>query len=418
MLARDLLLLWQLYTRAVFAPGEVGAILDVIGEDADFVVVAEYLQRAQLRDDYYDAVHARDLAMRQGSVAYLMRPDLHLPEESSWRYIYGQGSSDMALLTLCRLDWASFRYLCAFADQEWIARRHGYRTAEMDVPARGRRYNLDALSCMALALAYMGSTCECKYLQIIFGETEATLSRDLEAGLEQLLHALRRCDAAAIRWPSPEEIERFAELIQTGEGTTAACPIACYPFCFTDGLRLRMWNKNHAGEQNMYYNGWEGCEGVENLITTTPDGCIIDAVLGLPGKWHDKSAAYGLTLRLRDPTQNPNKRVTLADIGLVGRATNDIFATPAFSPADGAPVDAVTRSQFEHWQKFKRQPAEWSMRTLQALWRRITQPLPADDAKRNRLLELAVRLHNFVARVVPTQHNQTRTVYHQLTLLA
>jgi hypothetical protein len=100
----------------------------------------------------------------------------------------------MAMLNLTRLDFAAFRHILAYVDPNWGAWRNGCTDATRTERRPGRPHTLDGASCIALVLAWLSTTAEAKYLELVFGCTHTThVSRDLEDGIQELLAALRRC---------------------------------------------------------------------------------------------------------------------------------------------------------------------------------------------------------------------------------
>jgi hypothetical protein len=395
---------------------EFAALFDIFEDDFPVAVCLHMLSRLEARHHLRLQLRLRDRVTKQQSYMYFMRPDLHLPEGSAWRVIYTE-RSEMALLNLTRLDWATFTYLCRCADPAWMAWRDGFTDATRTAARPGRPYNLDGPSCIALALAWLSTTAQLKYLELVFGCTHADVSRDLDDGMDALMGALRSCPEARVIWPSPETIERFVRLITSLEAYGERGIAECLPFAFVDGLRLAQLHPGDARKQNMSYLGWLHMVCVENILMFAPDGTIIDCILGLPGRWHDMAAATYVIDHLQNPGMNPNQRCALADDGFFSARTASLLATRDFQPL-GVVVPPDARRTFQKWQTRARQPAEWGMRVLQGTWCRITEPLPTNDLKRNRILECVVLLHNLVARAVPGGHNQIRTVYEQVALRA
>lgn len=391
---------------------ELAALLDADDDDAPVGVLLLAAARLAAPAHFRELLHRRDYLMRLESYTAFCRADLLFPEESGWRAIY-EGRRDSALLRLIRMNWPTFTHLCRYVDADWMAWRDGYVDATRWVARPGRPFNLDGPSCLALALAYLASGCDSRYLEMCFGCTRADVSRDLADGLDQLEAALLACPEAAIVWPPVQVMEEHAEYLSS-ERAYGRPPIEqCLPFALLDGLRLPMDNKASRAEQQNYYNGWKREECVENVILFSPDGVIIDAVIGLPGRFHDSAAAAPIVARVRDPALNPFRRCVLCDVGFASVANNDILASGNFQPI-GIDVPPPVRRAFQRWQRPPRQAVEWLMRTLQATWTRIKQPLPTNDRKRNQILRLVIRLHNLVTRTLPPGHNQARRVYQLL----
>jgi hypothetical protein len=126
--------------------------------------------------------------------------------------------------------------------------------------------------------------------------------------------------------------------------------------------------------------------------------------------------ARSLTPLLRNVEWTQPGYSVLGDDAFANVATNDIYATKAYEPANLPAVFVnENRAKFHKQQLAKRNGVEWGMRTLQALWPRIKMPLPYDTGKRELILRAAIFLNNFVAMHVEN-HNQLKTVYQEALL--
>ena len=131
---------------------------------------------------------------------YFRRSDLGRPENSSWCKIWnaprrGQVGTptDDALWLITRLNLRSFMRLHDFFPQEVKDRRNSTHAH--------RPTNLDSYALLALALAYVSSTCELRWLEVIFADPSRTLVADLEEGMAALYYALLHCPDADITYP-------------------------------------------------------------------------------------------------------------------------------------------------------------------------------------------------------------------------
>jgi hypothetical protein len=394
---------------------EIAAVLASGLPDADAVLVSEIARREQELLEFYALLKMQDRITKKASQAFFLRGVLQSPPDCSWKAVRDSGS-DMAMLNLTRLDFAAFRHILAYVDPNWGAWRDGYTDATRTARRPGRPHNLDGASCIALVLAWLSTTAQAKYLELVFGCTHTDVSRDLEDGIQELLAALRRCPDAEIMWPTREEMNIFSALI-TCQAAYGLPPLPFSPCMWTDGLRLTMLQKDCPIEQNLFYNGWTKTEGILCLLTFLPNGRICHANLNLPNKFNDRMAAVSLVQRLRDPAANPDHHTSLTDVGFASVATNDVFTTDDFRP-EGVVVTGAMRQRHIAYVKRTRQPAEWGMRVIQGAWCRLKNPLPTDTEKRKRILEMAVRLHNVVASCVNGGHNQIRSVYYNIALRA
>ena len=345
-------------------------------------------------------------AERRGFRATFVRPDLLWPGDSPAKHILAQ-RNDAGYMQLVRVDVRTFDWIeaaVAAVSPGWVAHRND--------PARG--FNLDARHCIAAALAWMGSTCIQSWLQQAFGNTRSPMSRDLSEGLHHVLAALRVAPEAAIRWPSPDDMEWFFELIcQARDGKP---PIQnCRVFGWIDGIRSRIQQPGLVAEQREFYNRWVRDTSVVSLFAFSPLGTIIYASLNHPGRTNDAAIAASVFFKLLDPDSTP------ADMGLLG---DSAFCSPRLlfkmwtrtRPSnwpDGHSTNAQWRA-FVKWLTASRQAVEWGMRALRSRWARLNVPMPADSEQRRMILELAARLHNVVARLMGA--NQIRSVYLEAAL--
>jgi hypothetical protein len=396
---------------------EIDAIMANPSPAMDTFLVLLLLEREATLAELMLLAKRRDQIIKQQSRMYFVRPDLHWPDNCAWTHVDAVHST-MAMLNLTRLDWRTFDLLLTYADRDWVAWRDGWMNATRTVRRPGRPHNLSARSCFALALTHLSTSAEAKYLELIFGCTHSDVSRDLEDGLTHLLEALQQCPEAEVAWPEAEDFEEYADLVNSEENMGAP-PLGCRGALFTDCLRLTMENMADAERQNQYYNRWTKVEGINNLFTFAPDGRIVHAVLNVPGKTHDMAIAQcTLVPLLRDPDMTPAGFSSYGDVGFYSLATDELIVTGYYHSGEDWEVSARRRRRHERWMRAVRQPAEWGMRILRGTWRRITAPLPTNDAKRLRLLQCAVHLHNLVASCVEGGHNQIRSVYTNFALHA
>ena len=52
---------------------------------------------------------------------------------------------------------------------------------------------------------------------------------------------------------------------------------------FVDGVRFKIQDPGDVELQNGYYNGWQACCNISNVVCFSPDGCIIWARYNCPG---------------------------------------------------------------------------------------------------------------------------------------
>ena len=124
---------------------------------------------------------------------------------------------------------------------------------------------------------------------------------------------------------------------------------------------------------------------------------------------NDNEAAHGIFRRLHDRSMTPVGNVLFGDEAFASSYTNTVVATEHYNPA-GIVLTQAERSDFEKWRLVVRKGAEWGMRTLQGLYKRLTVPLSPDKKWNSELIEITIRLVNVTA-VRMRHHNQLHSVF-------
>jgi hypothetical protein len=215
--------------------------------------------------------------------------------------------------------------------------------------------------------------------------------------------------------PSPNDMEDYAKAIEEVRGP---CPFpSTRVWGFIDGLRLRMLEPMFSEIQSLYYNGWMKTVNCTNVFIFLPTGKISFAEINNPGREHDFTVSRGAFEKLLDPAKTPLYHVVVGDSAFSSAATDTVVGTPEKYVPPAGDVAGLSADQLkkkmEHWFDWcrsVRQSVEHGMRTLQAVWPRLKTPLPSDNAKRGRIIELCVRLHNLNAHY-NTHHNQIQTMH-------
>ena len=249
--------------------------------------------------------------------------------------------------------------------------------------------------------------------QLMFGAGPAVLSRSLTLGLEHLLLALRAMPETAISWPSINGQRRSSDAIDARYGPPPAifrgARNLLRVFGFLDGLRLQVQQPSDVELQELWYNGYVKVTNCENFFVWAPSGKCISAVVNYPGTVNDYRASQLVFHDLRDGRKTLPGNVLVGDIAFASAATNSIVATERYNPPG---VDySPWQSSYEKWRLVIRKGAEWGMRTLQALWPRITVPMSPDIEWNTKLLETVVRLTNLIASRMDS-HCQLKSVYY------
>jgi hypothetical protein len=237
-------------------------------------------------------------------------------------------------------------------------------------------------------------------LQIEFGLSHSTISREIWNGVGVLLDVLRNDRYAKVEWPSPVRMQEYHRIYsRIGKEKVKAFTADLERkdagvFGVIDGTKYAVTSSTDPLKQNAYYNGAYG-SCCNNVFVTAPTGQIIWYNVNAPGSWHDMTVSRELLPALSEAAKQ--RMYIIADQGFRGRCYDFICAEkPNWSHHAGA----ITHI---------RQSAEWSNRSLN-YWARLTLPLPSDnDANRTSIIELAVFLTNF--RCAFDGVNQIRTTY-------
>jgi len=268
---------------------------------------------------------------------------------------------------------------------------------------------MDTKDTLGIALAYMHLVAMGATFQLIFGQPPATLSRYLADGLCILEVVLARMPEARIAWPTHEEMQEWAALVERWQPALKGC------FAFVDGLNLKINEPSDPLEQNAYYNGWK-CDCFEsNLFLFNPLGEIIWAHINAPGCEHDSTLARtlytkmeGLPDGMRIAADCAFTATGLAQYHIVKPLTKSQLQ--AYGSDRNVTVQQLCSIIRQHRTAVSiQQAAEWGMGTFQRVWGRMQLRLPACKRKRLHIIRLGVSLHNLRARLVGL--NQTRTVF-------
>ncbi|RDX41858.1 hypothetical protein OH76DRAFT_1458999 [Lentinus brumalis] len=341
---------------------------------------------------------------------YLVRREL-LPNPSGdtpWQRLYAS-QSDRAFITTMGFDVATFDFLI---DNGFASRWDAHPIHRVDVDGAGKprlgRRSLDAEGALGLVLHWLSSSMRETSLQQIFAVTPATANRYLRTAVTVLLETVNRMPEAAISWPtSVLEFQALSDLI------TGLQPLLTGAFGAVDGLRVPVQVSSDEEIENATYSGWHHDHFINNVLTFSPEGVLIHAVLNAPGSWHDAKVAHDLYDLLLDGATPPGfylvadtafPRSTPAIRARIRTAVKSSDKLPT-DPAERRKVAAVSRQLLSY-----RQSAEWGMRQLQGAFGRMRVPLPIDKADmRYSLLLLIMRMHQIRVRKVGI--SEIRNVY-------
>jgi len=373
----------------------IAAVLMLEQEDDDDEQYLELCILSVMQQDH-DGIRVRH---------HMTRKALLPPHLSPWRRLL-HSQCDRSLITTTGFSFAAFSALLVHFEP------HFESCYRLYVPLPKRHSNprhLNTCDVLGLALTYLNSTMRQKTLSMQFGLTPSSLSRYLWSGMLALRMSLGDCEAAAVEWPTIDEMTEYSAITNLRE------LLVNNVFGFVDGLNLKVQEPHDSLLQNSHYNGWLSGTFVSMVAVFDPLGCIRWARYNCPGSWHDAWIAHPLRELMCDQQKTPSPFAIVADTAfprtkdLLGRIITPLKDDElgSFSLQDLPARLAMSRSVTS-----LRQAAEWGMRGLQGPFARLTIPLPTDAAKRERILCTVLHLHNLRARWVGL--NQIQTVYSPL----
>jgi hypothetical protein len=360
--------------------------------------------------DVREAALALDAAAKHASRCYLTNPDLLWPRDACFQAVRNAGN-DMAFIHLLRVDIPTFNAIVASADPTWLAHMAGFADMNQQQLRVGRPTRLDGPALIALALVWLATPAQQKFLQLVFGAGPAVVSRGLRLGLRHLLGALRAMPETDIRWPTPRQMRRYAAAIKRKYGEP---PIAgVNPWGFVDGVRFYINDPNDITIQELYYNGHVRRCNINNILVFTPDGRCVYASLCHQGNQGDYRCSLALFMKLRDRRQTPLGFGLMADAAFASHATNTFMYTETYLDGTDQPLSAAALAAWKRWWGPPRKSAEFGIRIVTSLWRRLLINLPSMPENHTfnmELLEVALRMNNLIASRMD-HHNQLKTMY-------
>lgn len=158
----------------------------------------------------------------------------------------------------------------------------------------GRPSKVDTAQALGMILQFYANTIGMKTLGQLHGCRSNTASRIVQKAELALEKTLKVLPQATIRWPSKEDQQRFARLIEE------KYPLVKNRFGFIDGKNYDVQQPSHADLQNAMYNGWLHRVFVTGCICIAVDGCIIWAKHNAVGSWNDGDTSRELQDKLLD----------------------------------------------------------------------------------------------------------------------
>ena len=281
---------------------------------------------------------------------------------------------------------------------------------------RGRVPQVDSMDLLGPALWYLKSRCTMYSLCPVFGLVPTTVSVWLDYALEVLLRVVnkRKHRDFEIRWPTVDEMKLSAELLWKSR---PQWHLLRGVFGVVDGGRMPCAHYVDPELQNAFFEGFTQNEEVTNLLVFNFFGELIHAAVNFPGSWHDNrlASASGLYWPMLFDEMTPPGYAILGDSAFVNdtRITNGkIIRSRKANEAQDIPESAelcAVDLLLQRIMPSETQSAEWGIRALKGPFARLKVPLPADAAKRSRLIRICCHLLNLRTRFVGL--NQIRSTY-------
>lgn len=318
---------------------------------------------------------------------YYTTQTLVSPYQSQWRHQLLHGD-DMSFISSTGFNKEIFREL----EREFM------QNLKVDFI----RCKLSAADILGLSLEWLVNPHQQKDLQKNFGLPPATVSRHLYHGLDCLLKICRNDSRCRISWPTEQEMAASAEVIEDKWGLKDV-------FGFMDGVYFDMNCPDNEEDKTLFYNSWKSGYTITNLLVFLPDGTVCYANLNNPGSVHDSTMAAGVYKKLQ---RGNHKYKLVADSAFqsTGAMKNKVL-TPFKQGAKLSSHTPTRRKQLNKHRKITqvRAAAEWGMRAVQSVFKRLRSNLKFNRNFNSSLLELIIRLYNLRTRTM--DRNQIKTVY-------
>ena len=312
--------------------------------------------------------------------------------DSPFKYLFGSGN-DQALMNLTGTDHSTFRELLhlfqpcyeGYTFKDGVVKR---TTLTRNGKRKGRSRELDATGCLGLVLYWYRTRGSCaRSIAMVFGLTSTPMYNWLRFGRRILLYAIQNAPDTKVIMPTEEELEKFVTAVKSKypvlDGVWGAC----------DGLKIPIEASTNYLKQNKYYNGWQHGHYVNSVFVFSIDGRIRICCLNCPGCWHDSTiASYGVYEKMQSLFNQHGVKVVVDSAFKVSRNESAclIKSSQEDPVVDGHSL-LVNRAATS-----VRQPSEWGMRTIQAQFPRLKDPLAYEErGERKVILQLMVNLYNF-----------------------
>lgn len=321
---------------------------------------------------------------------YLMRHALPPPHASAWRHLL-TSTDDMPWINAI-----GFSRSVTISLSEHVSRHLSLHASA----------SLTVLDVTALTLQYVTTTTNQKQLCQIYGITPAVCSRFLRRGIVSLLAAVEEIHECRVSWPSFDEQHQFAAVVNH------FTPSLHRVFGFVDGLYFPVDAPGDFATADAYYNHWKAGETITNVIAFGPDGCILWAFINAPGSWHDSALSQRLYELLSDQQLTAPGFRLLADSAFDGSCPGIMKSRDIDHLFDsGRAREAAAAVEDERVIARTRVAAEWGMRTLESVFKRLNKKLAFNPSANHKLIKLILHLNNLRCRSM--QINQIANVFNQ-----
>lgn len=354
---------------------------------------------------------------------YVTRKCLPSHDMSAWTTLILHGDdSDFISLTSLSRD--------AFLRLAEKFRPHYLLVTGANPRRTGRRRHpvADPQTALGLCLVFYSSTMEMKTLCQVFGVPPSTCCRILQRAETALDRTLRRLEEAWIMWPTLEQQQEWASLVNKKNDLIHG------RWGFIDGKNYPVQKPSGDDLQNALYNGWLHAHLVTGVLcfgcvvclclqflvvllnvlqfVCSVDGTIVWAKLNCPGSWNDGDMSRNFQLKLMDEAINLPDHGVLADSAfpVAGDLERRIMSPLKDGEIDRAPPDLVTGlAAMSAAITSLRQAAEWGMGAVSKVFRRLLLRLPFHQQRRAVRLANIHHLYNY--RVRSTGISQIRSYF-------
>jgi hypothetical protein len=406
-------------------------------EDLSDAMAAEEAA-AQLLRDFKTITTLRN--KRRMRVGYGAMPH---PRHSWWRHLLKlRGAEwDGAWIRFAGVSRELYDELVAVASQH-----PDFKARPEDEKKVGRPMVIGSQDAIGLALRYMIGMCETVGLMSAFFASSECVNKALDHGLELLLWALQRHPDAYVRWPTKEEQQVYCTVIKE-HGSDALPDDLCSKrvFGWVDGFAVPITKPSDKEAARMWYAAKHQRCVASNVFAFTPQGTIMWFRVNVPGSINDTDACRPLTAKILDEQRTIAHGVVMGDVAFKGEVSgaSEAYLTPATVHKCTATTTVGDALALGYWVLGKRQsvevrmhenhsilsrthtstllpyvhllllpssaPPQWGIANFKRTFRRLATGLFADEARRERVLLIAVHLHQL--RVRHGARTQLGTVY-------